>query len=222
MIESLPIIIFGSSGHQREIYYMIKQINLVSIDKKYEVLGFIEKDLINIGDTVCDGKKVIASDNTLDSVINKIDKIGIVISQGDANLKKKIFDKLINYKNIFYPNLIHPKTLCEMSLLHIGLGNIITAGTIIAADLMIENFNLINRCCNFGHDFKMGSFNTINPAVTISGNVTIGNNCLIGAGATILQGLTIQDGVTIGAGAVLTKDAQLGKTYIGIPAKELK
>ena len=45
---------------------------------------------------------------------------------------------------------------------------------------------------------------------------------MIGAGSTILQGLTVEDGATIGAGAVLTKNAERGKTYVGVPAREMR
>jgi acetyltransferase-like isoleucine patch superfamily enzyme len=53
--------------------------------------------------------------------------------------------------------------------------------------------------------------------------VTIGNNCIIGAGSIIMPGVTLEDDVIIAAGAVVRKNQHLtkGKTYAGIPAKEL-
>jgi hypothetical protein len=54
-------------------------------------------------------------------------------------------------------------------------------------------------------------------------SVSIGNNCVIGAGSIIMPGVTLDDQVTIAAGAVVRKNQHLtqGKTYAGIPAKEL-
>lgn len=53
--------------------------------------------------------------------------------------------------------------------------------------------------------------------------VSVGNNCVIGAGAIIMPGATIEDDVIIAAGAVVTQNQVLsqGKTYGGIPAREL-
>jgi acetyltransferase-like isoleucine patch superfamily enzyme len=54
--------------------------------------------------------------------------------------------------------------------------------------------------------------------------VSIGDNCVIGAGAIIMPGAVIDDNVTVATGAVVTQNQHLlkGKTYVGIPAKELK
>ena len=54
--------------------------------------------------------------------------------------------------------------------------------------------------------------------------VSIGNNCIIGAGSIIMPGAIIQDNVVIATGAVVTQNQILekGKTYGGIPAKEIK
>jgi len=53
--------------------------------------------------------------------------------------------------------------------------------------------------------------------------VTIGDNCVIGAGSIIMPGAILEDDVTLAAGALVTKHQTLqkGKTYGGIPAKEL-
>ncbi len=53
--------------------------------------------------------------------------------------------------------------------------------------------------------------------------ITIGDNCVIGAGSIIMPGATIENDVTIAAGALVTKHQRLtqGKTYAGVPAKEL-
>jgi acetyltransferase-like isoleucine patch superfamily enzyme len=54
--------------------------------------------------------------------------------------------------------------------------------------------------------------------------VKIGDNCVIGAGAIIMPGATLEDDVIVAAGALVTKGQVLskGKTYGGIPAKEIQ
>jgi len=53
--------------------------------------------------------------------------------------------------------------------------------------------------------------------------VRVGNNCVIGAGAIIMPGAVLEDDVVVAAGALVTKGQVLkkGKTYGGIPAKEI-
>lgn len=65
------------------------------------------------------------------------------------------------------------------------------------------------------HDFEKGTI--------LIDSVTIGNNCIIGAGAIIMPGAVIEDNVKVAAGALVTKKQRLssGKTYVGIPAKQL-
>ena len=55
-------------------------------------------------------------------------------------------------------------------------------------------------------------------------NVKVGNNCVIGAGSIIMPGAVLQDNVVLAAGAVVVQNQFLekGKTYAGIPAKEIK
>ena len=69
----------------------------------------------------------------------------------------------------------------------------------------------------YGHiqDFSKGTL-TVRP-------VTIGDNCVIGAGAILMPGATVEDDVSIAAGAVVTSNQVLkkGKTYAGIPAREI-
>jgi len=54
--------------------------------------------------------------------------------------------------------------------------------------------------------------------------VKIGNNCIIGAGAIIMPGVEMEDGSILGSAALATQNQVLkkGKTYGGIPAKEIK
>jgi hypothetical protein len=69
----------------------------------------------------------------------------------------------------------------------------------------------------YGHiqDYSKGTL-TVKP-------VTIGDNCVIGAGAILMPGATVEDDVNIAAGSVVTSNQVLkkGKTYAGIPAKEI-
>jgi acetyltransferase-like isoleucine patch superfamily enzyme len=82
----------------------------------------------------------------------------------------------------------------------------------------------------FGNNVTMGEYAIIyghihnyETETIITDRVKIGNNCVIGAGSIIMPGAILEDNVKIAAGAVVTKGQILikGKTYGGIPAKEI-
>ena len=82
----------------------------------------------------------------------------------------------------------------------------------------------------FGDNVTMGEYAIIyghiqdysKGIITIS-RIKIGDNCVIGAGAIIMPGATLQDNVKLAAGALVKQNQILveGKTYAGIPAKEI-
>ena len=83
----------------------------------------------------------------------------------------------------------------------------------------------------FGDNVTMGEYAIIyghihnyEKSTILMDRVKIGNNCVIGAGAIIMPGAVLEDDVKLAAGAVVTKSQILkkGKTYGGIPAKEIK
>lgn len=214
-----PLIIFGSSGAAKEIFYLIKQYNAFNNDKAYEVLGFISSSDSEIGTEVCGGVTVIASDCNISSILRKYKKLCAVIQFGNPQLKNKIIKKMKVFPGLEYPNIIHPNVMYDKDLVLMGEGNIIAAGTQIACNAEIGSFNLINRSCTIGHDFKLGSGNTINPGSIISGNVTVGDKCLLGAGCVILEKINICSDTVIGAGGVLTKCVTNPGVLIGVPAR---
>lgn len=221
--QNTPLIIFGTGGASKEVYYLIEQINKSSNIEKYEILGCIEEDAKKIGEVAFADIKIIGTDENVSDLISKYEKMAVVIPIGEPIIKRKIYEKLKSYKceNIFYPNLIHPYAIIDETIVSMDEGNIISAGVVMACDISLGSFNLINRCCTIGHDVFIGKFNTINPMAAISGDVRIGNSNMIGAGVIVLQGLSIGENVTVGAGAVVTKDIEKHITVVGIPAKQL-
>lgn len=82
----------------------------------------------------------------------------------------------------------------------------------------------------FGNNVTMGEYAIIYGHIhnmqyerIFMDKIRIGNNCVIGAGAIIMPGSVLEDDVVVAAGALVTKGQVLtkGKTYGGIPAKEL-
>ena len=215
----LPVVIFGSGGISKESYYLLEEINKASNTKIFNFLGFIDKNINDVGKEIINFYKIICCDSEFKDYIQNFDVVGVIIPQGSPSLKFKIAAGLCGLQNVVYPNIIHPNVTLDKNSINLGMGNIITAGVSLTCDINMGNFNLINLNCTIGHDVEISNYNVINPGVTISGNVSINNNCFVGTGANILQGIEINDNAIIGAGAVVTKDVQNNTTVVGVPAK---
>jgi len=112
-------------------------------------------------------------------------------------------------KNIYY------------KLLGMKIGKNTLVGGVIKDPCLTEfgdNATMGEYACVYGHIHNMEK-ETIEMK-----KVVVGNNCIIGAGAFIMPGAVLEDDVIVAAGAVVIKDQVLkkGRTYGGVPAKEIK
>ena len=217
----LPVLIFGTSGASKDIYYWIKAINRDSDPLFYDVIGFIEKDGSQVNKCIFDDQKVIGCDSDISDIISNYDEIGMVIPFGSPYVRQSVVERLKNYTNIVFPNIIHPTVIYDDTAGSMGVGNHIGPGVVIESAFTFGDFNYISGAVELGHDIVLGDYNSINPSAATAGNVVFGNRNMLGINATVIQELRIGDDITIGAGSVVTKDLHESGVYVGIPSKML-
>lgn len=205
------IIIIGAGGFGREVAWLIEDINKKSL--QWNILGFVD-DNESVQGKHFGGYPVIGA---LDYLFDK--EINVVIAIANPTIRQKIFYNLKNTKNRF-PTLVHPSVIYSGTVTF-GQGVVVSAGSILTVDIIIDDFVLIDRLNNIGHDTRIESFSTLLPSTTVSGNVNIEYGVLIGTGTTIIQELTIGKNTTIGAGAVVIKNIPNDCTAVGVPAKPI-
>jgi hypothetical protein len=107
-----------------------------------------------------------------------------------------------------------------LRLLGMKIGNNSLVGGVIKDPCLTE----------FGDNVTMGEYaiiyghiHNMQKETIFMDRIKVGNNCVIGAGAIIMPGAILEDDVVVAAGALVTKGQILskGRTYGGIPAKEL-
>lgn len=202
MISPIQIYIIGAGGLGKEVLWLSSFLK-----NQIEIIGLVDNDL---------NLKSIGNFKLLHELPENANAIIAI-----ANTKHKL--KLVienEKKNTTYSSLIHPLSTLG-STVHFGHGNIICQGVIGTVDLHIGNHILINLNCTIGHNSIISDYCSIMPGVHISGNVTIGEGTMIGTGAVILPNVNIGKWCRVGAGAVVTRDVPDGKTFVGVPAKEL-
>lgn len=207
------ILIIGAGGFGREVEWLINRINN-SNNNQWNLIGYVD-DNVQKGTAITKLKVVY---NT-DELLKLEEKTNVVIAIGNAKVRKLIYNKIKENKNLSFPNLVDPSAI--IGEVDMGIGNIICAGTIATVNIKINNFNIINLDCTIGHDDVLADFITVYPSVNISGNTTINEVVEIGTGTQIIQGKNICSNVIIGAGAVVVKDIGEEGTYIGIPVKKI-
>ncbi|HFU3843582.1 acetyltransferase [Streptococcus iners] len=117
--------------------------------------------------------------------------------------------------------LIHPSAVISRRVV-VNAGTVIMAGVVINSDVTIGRGAIINTASSVDHDCIIGDFVHLSPGCHIAGNVKIGHNTWLGVGTTVINNINIENSVTIGAGSTVIKNLVSNKTYIGIPAKELR
>lgn len=193
--------IYGAGGMGKETLWLINDID----KNEYQVSGFID-----------DYKQEETFENYQ---LRKKAKLNdtCVIAIANTQIRKTISIKnsMLEYINIIHPNVKMNNTVS------VGKGNIICYGTVFTVNIRVGNHVIININSIIGHDAIIEDYVSMMFGVRISGNVKIGEGTFIGSGAVVLPNVTIGKWCTIGAGAVVTKDIPDGKSYVGIPAREL-
>jgi sugar O-acyltransferase (sialic acid O-acetyltransferase NeuD family) len=193
--------IYGAGGMGKETLWLINDID----SSEFNVVGFID-----------DYKKEARFENLqLVKEIKSHDNCVIAIADPKIREKITLDNSSMNYINVIHPNVKMNETV------NIGKGNIFCFGTVFTVNIKIGNHVIININSIIGHDTIIEDYVSMMFGVRISGNVKIGKGTFIGSGAVILPNVTIGKWCKIGAGAVVTKDIPDGKTYIGVPAKEM-
>jgi len=206
------IVIIGAGGYGREVAWLIEDIN--KENPQWNIIGFVDDNESIQGKQLGEYKVIGTTDYLMEKELN------VVIAIANPFIREKIYNKLKSTKNLF-PTLIHPSVIYSDSVIF-EQGVVVSAGSIVTVDITINDFVIIDRGCNIGHETKISKFYTLLPSTTVSGNVRIEENLLIGTGSTIIQGLTLGENSIVGAGAVVTKDIPKNCTAVGVPAKPIK
>ncbi len=198
------ISVIGSGGFAKEVLCLLSDLNL-----EHLVRGFFEPDITWKANTILGLPVLPYSD------LNSTDQL--IMGIGDSLVREKVYNELGS--GFMYPTFIHPSVV-RSKWINVDIGGVITAGSILTADINIGAFSQLNLQTTIGHDCNIGSFFTSAPSVNISGHCTIEEHVYFGTGAATKQGVSICGNVTVGMGAMVTKDIVESGIYIGLPAKK--
>jgi sugar O-acyltransferase (sialic acid O-acetyltransferase NeuD family) len=147
----------------------------------------------------------------------------IMITIGDNNIRRNVYQLLVEKEFISFLNIIDPSSsVSRFAFVKPNCSISIGANTVINSLAKIEDGVIVNTGAIIEHEVSLGKFSHIGPNATVCGNAKIGENVFIGANAIIKQGTRIEDNSIIGAGAVVIDNILANSTYVGNPAVKIK
>jgi sugar O-acyltransferase (sialic acid O-acetyltransferase NeuD family) len=207
-------LVIGASGYAQEVAWSLSE-QLRARGESAEMCFF--------DDAVAPGP--VAS--KLGEVVGAIEEVAqhvggddaLVLGIGLPRTKVKVVERLAPLA-LPWITVVHPLAAIGPNV-EIGAGSYVGAGAIITVNARIGRFVTVNLHCQIAHDDVVGDFVTLHPDAHLSGNVTIGNGAELGTGTIVIPGVEVGRGATLGAGCVAVRSLEGGKTYAGIPAREL-
>ena len=208
---ALRVIGLGAGGHAKVI------IEILSLDKAYEVIGLLDIKKELKGDHVL-GIPVLGNDDLLpelkqDGVDHFFMGLGGV---GDNKPRRRLFERA--EKSGMHPvSAIHPQAIISSSAV-LGAGIAVMAGAVVNADVRLGVNVIVNTGSIVDHDCTVSDHVHIATGARLASTVQVGQGAHIGIGAIVRQGIIIGEGAIVGAGAVVVKDVVPHSVVIGVPA----
>jgi len=205
--------IYGSGGLGREVLELSNQIN--NISRKWN-------DIIFIDDTkpegLFKGHKIYPFEEILKNY--KTNDIEIIIAIGEPDVRKKLWNKILEHKYSF-ATLIHPNVYISENT-KIGSGTTICANASISCDVKIGKNVYIQPQTLVGHDCSISNHSVLAPFVSLAGYCNIGEGTYIGMSVPVKEKVNIGSESVIGMGSVVIRDIPDNVIALGNPARVMK
>jgi len=204
--------IFGATGLGPVALDIFTQNNVI-------IYGFLDDDK-KLHQTEIDSIPVLGrtDDDGFLKLIGK--KCEAFVAVDEKDLRRGLVDLLKQRRKVMPINAVHPLATIA-SIAHLGHGNMVQIGAVLATGSEIGNHCIIGAKAVVDYHAKLGDFVQVGAGSVINSQAKIGAKAFIGSGVTVVSGITIGEGARIGAGSVVIADVKKGETVFGNPAKAI-
>lgn len=141
----------------------------------------------------------------------------VIVGLAKPDQKRKVYD-LLEKQGAKFISIVSPYAIVAKNS-NIGIGCIITGGSIISGGVSIGDFVNINGSMLYS-GAEIGNYSTT-TGYTVVENAHVGEGVFIGTKAVVSEGCNIGDWSQIYAGSVVTENITAGVQVFGMPAKEI-
>lgn len=203
-------VIVGTGGMGREAAAWV-----ADADPDRELVGFLDDDAAQHGDTVADLPVLGGPDWLADHP-----DVDVVVAIGAPVTRAAMLERL-DAMGRRLTTVVHPSAYVGPRV-RLDDGAIVCPGVVLTCDIHVGRAAILNYGAQVGHDGVIGRCAFIAPGANLGGNVTVGALADVGIGASVIQGRTIGERAVVGAGAVVIRDVPDDTTVVGVPAAPLR
>lgn len=201
-----PLTIVGCGGHARVVLDAARAAG-------WTIAGLVDIRWSSRPETIL-GCPVLGGPEVLENSPPLMCALGL----GD-NVQRIIWLQKLKDMGHSLPAIVHPAAWVSPAA-HLGEGVVVNAGAVVCAQAVVGAASILNTGASLDHESTLGAGCHLAPGARVAGRSHLGTLCFAGMGSVVIDGITLGDSVVIGAGAVVIRDADGGRTLIGVPAKE--
>ncbi|KAI9018979.1 hypothetical protein DFJ74DRAFT_201612 [Hyaloraphidium curvatum] len=120
-----------------------------------------------------------------------------------------------------FPAVVHPAAFVSPTAT-VKEGTYVGPFALVHTNATVGSFCIVNSHATVEHDCVLEDFCQLNPHATVGGCARIGRYSVLGLGSSVRDKATIAPRSLIGMQAAVVRNiAEVGRTWIGVPAKQL-
>lgn len=209
------LIIIGARGWGREVYATAIKSNEY-LNGDYDIKGFLDDDAHAL-----DGLNGIYPPILGPVEDYKIEADDVFFcAMGESNWRKH-YAEIIEKKGGEFIPIIHATAKINQTAT-VGGGSIVTAYSIVSADVKIGRHVMIQSFSDIGHDAVIDDYASIGAYVFLGGYASVGEMSTMYTKSSIIPHKSIGKNCVVGFGSVVMRNVKDGNHVLGNPAKKIE
>lgn len=209
-MESIPLLVFGASGHARVIIDMAERCG------RFRILGLMDS-FRPVGEILM-GYPVLGDESVMPDYLLSHPRLQVHVAIGDNGIRERISHRLeALLPGMAFATIVHPAAIVSRDVT-IGEGCCIMPGAVVNAGSRIGQGCIVNSNAILEHDGRMGDFSSLGSGAAAAGGVHLGRCVAVLAGAVLKHGISLGDHCVVQTGAVVTGSMGPGRILGGHPA----
>ena len=206
-----PLVLLAASGLAREV------MASVAMAGSFDVIGVLDYNPERRGNAV--GSATVIG-GIADAV--RYPEAQLVVCAGGGAVRERIVSRLseLGIGADRYGTVIDQTAVVPAGCT-VGAGSILLSHVSLTADVRVGQHVVLMPQVVLTHDNKIDDYATVCAGVALGGNVRVGRAAYLGMNSSVRQNVGVGEHATLGMGSVLLQDLPPGRTWAGVPAREL-